>query len=668
MKRRAISLLAVMLLAFPVGPAAAANRVELKLPLTFKTTLVAGVTYTFTFNLLDSANAKVWTEQKAYKVPSNKTITHRLGSVKSFDNGIAGPVDFSLQLTAEVRYKSDIVYSGKLALAPYALWSADTEARSGSLTIRQVTGQTASLQEWLNDAGATLAAVAADGTISSTGGFVGDGSGLTNLSLGTTGNEPVQVKVNGLAALRIEPYDTTTDCSSPNFIGGFNPAGDVSAGNAVLPGVVGAVIAGGGGRIDGIDRFNRVEGKFGVVGGGAGNVAGDPVNAVTDVFPTIGGGRENSAVGGYSVVGGGRGNTIPLPGIYSTIGGGTANISAGSRATIAGGDGNQNCLGRSAIGGGDRNLTGTSATIGGGQMNRASGQYSFVGGGVSNTAGAYPRADLDPDGDGTKDCTLLSDVEGRAAMVAGGESNVASGNWAAVSGGRGNMAGGDYSFAAGSQARAWTHGSYVWADGTDGTFSFPPEDAANPGSPIPGVAANQFWSRATGGFFLVTAVDPATGVPTDGMKLEAGSGWTSMALPSDRSIKTDFAEVDTREVLAKVDALPIQTWSYKARGGAKGPTHMGPMAQDFRATFGLGADERHISPVDASGVALAAIQGLAALVRETQAAVAALERQLAEQRGESAALRLQVADLERRYAGLRALVAAAETERILAGQ
>ena len=37
---------------------------------------------------------------------------------------------------------------------------------------------------------------------------------------------------------------------------------------------------------------------------------------------------------------------------------------------------------------------------------------------------------------------------------------------------------------------------------------------------------------------------------------------------------------------------------------------MGAMAQDFAAAFGLGEDAKHISTVDADGVALAAIQGL----------------------------------------------------------
>jgi hypothetical protein len=37
---------------------------------------------------------------------------------------------------------------------------------------------------------------------------------------------------------------------------------------------------------------------------------------------------------------------------------------------------------------------------------------------------------------------------------------------------------------------------------------------------------------------------------------------------------------------------------------------MGPVAQDFRAAFGLGDSDKTITTVDADGVALAAIQGL----------------------------------------------------------
>jgi hypothetical protein len=76
---------------------------------------------------------------------------------------------------------------------------------------------------------------------------------------------------------------------------------------------------------------------------------------------------------------------------------------------------------------------------------------------------------------------------------------------------------------------------------------------------------------------------------------------------SDRNVKENFAPVDTQEVLARVAALPITRWNYKADAGAP---HLGPMAQDFYSAFRVGADNEHISMVDADGVALAAIQGL----------------------------------------------------------
>ena len=43
------------------------------------------------------------------------------------------------------------------------------------------------------------------------------------------------------------------------------------------------------------------------------------------------------------------------------------------------------------------------------------------------------------------------------------------------------------------------------------------------------------------------------------------------------------------------------------------------MAQDFYAAFNVGTNERHIAPIDESGVALAAIQGLNEKLEETRA-------------------------------------------------
>ena len=113
------------------------------------------------------------------------------------------------------------------------------------------------------------------------------------------------------------------------------------------------------------------------------------------------------------------------------------------------------------------------------------------------------------------------------------------------------------------------------------------------------------------------------------MNLQAG-GLTvngAVVLTSDRNAKADFASVDAQAVLEKVAALPMQSWSYTNRPGVK---HVGPMAQDFRAAFGLGEDAVTISSVDTDGVALAAIQGLNQKLDEKAAEVETLKHQNAE--------------------------------------
>src|SRR5437588_10026743 len=69
---------------------------------------------------------------------------------------------------------------------------------------------------------------------------------------------------------------------------------------------------------------------------------------------------------------------------------------------------------------------------------------------------------------------------------------------------------------------------------------------------------------------------------------------------SDRNVKRDFEAVDVDAVLAGVSALAIESWSYRADDPRV--RHVGPMAQDFAAAFGVGEDDRHIHTVDASGV------------------------------------------------------------------
>ena len=70
-------------------------------------------------------------------------------------------------------------------------------------------------------------------------------------------------------------------------------------------------------------------------------------------------------------------------------------------------------------------------------------------------------------------------------------------------------------------------------------------------------------------------------------------------------------------------ALPITQWSYKTEPGVR---HVGPMAQDFHAAFGLnGTDDKHIATVDEGGVALAAIQGLNQKLNEKDAEIQKLK-------------------------------------------
>jgi hypothetical protein len=85
-------------------------------------------------------------------------------------------------------------------------------------------------------------------------------------------------------------------------------------------------------------------------------------------------------------------------------------------------------------------------------------------------------------------------------------------------------------------------------------------------------------------------------------------------------------QLSTHEVLERVLALEVSSWSYLWDQGEV--RHIGPMAQDFYAAFGVGVDDRHIHPADGVGVALAAIQALHELVRAQADEIAELRVRL----------------------------------------
>jgi hypothetical protein len=95
-------------------------------------------------------------------------------------------------------------------------------------------------------------------------------------------------------------------------------------------------------------------------------------------------------------------------------------------------------------------------------------------------------------------------------------------------------------------------------------------------------------------------------------------------LKSDRDAKERFEAVDGDEVLVKLSRVPVSRWSYRERPDVR---HIGPMAQDFKASFEVGADARTIHGVDANGVALVAIQALDRHVHALEHDVAALRQE-----------------------------------------
>jgi trimeric autotransporter adhesin len=252
------------------------------------------------------------------------------------------------------------------------------------------------------------------------------------------------------------------------------------------------------------------------------------------------------------------------------------------------------------VGGGLLNSSGgTVSTVVGGYANDASGAFATVAGGYSNVA------------------------TGLYSTVSGGFLNTSAGNSSTVPGGYGNNALGDYSFAGGCEATTSYPGSFVWAGGiNDLEFCSATSDTQQ----------GQFVVAASGGFYFYTSTSGASG---SGATLASGSGsWSSL---SDRNIKAHFLAIDPSSLLEKIAAMPISTWNYKTQDDSI--RHLGPTAQDFHEAFGLGEDDKHISTVDAQGVALAGVQALYQTVMQ-------LKQNLADKDQEISDLRTRLANLE----------------------
>jgi hypothetical protein len=284
-------------------------------------------------------------------------------------------------------------------------------------------------------------------------------------------------------------------------------------------------------------------------------------------------GGENNQVGngvaGYefdSAIVGGRDNSVGTNVEGAFIGGGEGNHI---------GNGIAGYSFDSAIVGGDQNAIGSNVIS------------SFIGGGYGNKIGSesslFSNASAIVGGGNNSIGTNAS-----FSVIGGGYGNVIQGNAssAVIPGGGFNVAGGSYSFAAGYNAYATNSYSFVWSD-----------DSGTTGS----AADSSVTFRASGGYRLFT------GGGTAGAQLAPGA--TAWSILSDRNSKKNFQSVDAVAVLDKLAAIPIQQWNYKWEKNTDVP-NIGPMAQDFKAAFYPGRDDKSITTLEFDGVELAAIQGL----------------------------------------------------------
>jgi hypothetical protein len=311
--------------------------------------------------------------------------------------------------------------------------------------------------------------------------------------LGTTDNQPLNIRVNNTHAFRVEPNGS----SAPHLIGGY-------IGNNALPGLIGAAI-GGGGRLF---EANQVLGDYGSIGGGVGNgsaafarVGGGAFNTASGFgsvvgggamlsgggrltglneasaqASTIGGGVSNRAGGQFSSILGGRQNGAS--GFASAIGGGENNAVTSSYSTVAGGAENRVFESHATVGGGSINeVRGRGATVSGGVFNRATGLFEFIGGGTNNLASGTNT--VVSGGSGNAATALNSVVGGGAnnrafavgAVIAGGAGNLVSNIFGAIGGGTNNLVIGPASTIAGGQDnQAGGTASTIGGGATNRTF------------------------------------------------------------------------------------------------------------------------------------------------------------------------------------------------------
>jgi hypothetical protein len=265
-----------------------------------------------------------------------------------------------------------------------------------------------------------------------------------------------------------------------------------------------------------------------------------------------------------------------------------------------------------------------------GNNGTASGDRAFAFNGTASAVGAVA---IGSGAQATNDDALAmgpSSIAGGLASIVIGPS-IANGNFG-VAIGLQNSASGQFSVAIGKNARtANRQGSLVFGDAC-ASFS---------SDSVYATANNQIVMRGCGGVKVFTNQGLTAGVEL----AAGGSGWSAV---SDRNRKENFLGLDGEDILARLRSVPVTTWNYRTQDHSI--RHMGPMAQDLHAAFGLGESNLMINSIDIDGINMAGVQAVAARTDDLRQQVQALTT-------ENASLRGQVSDLEARLRRLEALVA-----------
>jgi hypothetical protein len=103
--------------------------------------------------------------------------------------------------------------------------------------------------------------------------------------------------------------------------------------------------------------------------------------------------------------------------------------------------------------------------------------------------------------------------------------------------------------------------------------------------------------------------------PTGNLKIKGDLTANGVVYSSDRDLKENLVIINSQVMLEKLVSVPVSEWNFKRQD----TRHIGPMAQDFYAAFGVGKDDKHLNPTDTAGVTIAAIQGLYQQVQDQNA-------------------------------------------------